>query len=154
MNTQTNFEAFVAGYLECAAWASGDGEENESYEAFEFAPSAELRAQAVCRAFIEACGPLIEQAAEVREWEYLGHDFWLTRCGHGTGFWDRDELKIEPCATVYGVARWDGPCYSSDYRGNELRHVLSAIASGTSRAIGRFEGADCYLGDDNMIYFG
>ncbi len=22
-----------------------------------------------------------------------GHDFWLTRNGHGAGFWDRDELK-------------------------------------------------------------
>lgn len=25
----------------------------------------------------------------------FGHDFWLTRQGHGTGFWDRNELKIE-----------------------------------------------------------
>jgi hypothetical protein len=21
--------------------------------------------------------------------EMIGHDFWLTRCGHGAGFWDR-----------------------------------------------------------------
>ncbi len=21
--------------------------------------------------------------------EQAGHDFWLTRCGHGAGFWDR-----------------------------------------------------------------
>lgn len=23
-------------------------------------------------------------------WEHAGHDFWLTRCGHGAGFWDGD----------------------------------------------------------------
>ena len=22
--------------------------------------------------------------------EQIGHDIWLTRCGHGAGFWDRD----------------------------------------------------------------
>jgi hypothetical protein len=25
--------------------------------------------------------------------EKCGHDFWLTRNGHGAGFWDRSELK-------------------------------------------------------------
>ena len=24
------------------------------------------------------------------DWEHAGHDFWLTRNGHGTGYWDRD----------------------------------------------------------------
>lgn len=149
---QTNFESFVAGYLECAAWASND-DGHDGLESFEFSPSAVLAAQADCRAFIEACGPLIEQAAEVREWSSLGHDFWLNRCGHGTGFWDRDELtELTPCATVYGVKRWGGPCYSTDSR-NDLGHALGDIASGTSRAIGQFEGADAYLGDDSLIYF-
>lgn len=27
--------------------------------------------------------------------ERAGHDFWLTRNGHGAGFWDRDELKAD-----------------------------------------------------------
>jgi hypothetical protein len=27
--------------------------------------------------------------------ELAGHDFWLTRNGHGTGFWDRDYLTEE-----------------------------------------------------------
>lgn len=30
--------------------------------------------------------------------ERAGHDFWLTRCGHGCGFWDGD--WSEPAATV------------------------------------------------------
>ena len=27
--------------------------------------------------------------------ERAGHDYWLTRNGHGTGFWDRDELDAD-----------------------------------------------------------
>ena len=27
--------------------------------------------------------------------EQAGHDFWLTRNGHGTGFWDRDKIYGE-----------------------------------------------------------
>jgi hypothetical protein len=30
--------------------------------------------------------------------EYAGHDFWLTRCGHGAGFWDGDWK--EPAETI------------------------------------------------------
>jgi hypothetical protein len=35
------------------------------------------------RAYSELIGDNIEQA---------GHDFWLTRNGHGAGFWDRPEI--------------------------------------------------------------
>lgn len=150
----TSFEKFVAGYLQAAAWSSDDGD-HEGLEGFEFAPCAVLQAQAECRAFIDACGPLIEQAAELREWDCLGHDFWLTRAGHGTGFWDRDELDVGPCATVYGRYRWDGPCYSSDQCGGDasLGDVLSYISYGTDCAISEFAHASCGLGDDGLIYF-
>ncbi|MNK49864.1 hypothetical protein D3C87_687290 [compost metagenome] len=155
----TSFERFVQGYLECAAWASHDGE-HEGLESFEFAPSAILQAHDDCREFIAACGPLIEQATQYREWGELGHDFFLCSRGHGTGFFDRNMLKdVEPCATVYGVERWEGACYSTDDtcghgRGSDsLGDVLSAIAYGTHRAISRFSAEGCYLGDDQHIYF-
>ncbi len=57
-----------------------------------------------CSAFIEACGPLFDMAMAQFSEGYgahpdagsaeaaFGHDFWLTRQGHGTGFWDRKEL--------------------------------------------------------------
>lgn len=34
------------------------------------------------------CDKAIEQA---------GHDFWLSRNGHGTGFWDRDSYYYKDC---------------------------------------------------------
>jgi hypothetical protein len=37
-----------------------------------------------------------------RESSMAGHDFWLTRCGHGAGFWDGD--WPEPAATALNEA--------------------------------------------------
>ena len=59
-----------------------------------------------------------------------GHDFWLTRCGHGAGFWDGD--RPEPAATVltkaskaYGEVDLyigdDGKVYAMGYESGERR---------------------------------
>lgn len=32
-----------------------------------------------------------------------GHDFWLTRNGHGTGFWDRPEIYGEENARILSI---------------------------------------------------
>lgn len=40
------------------------------------------------------CGDFLEKAEGLLtsdNMEQAGHDFWLTRNGHGTGFWDREE---------------------------------------------------------------
>lgn len=37
--------------------------------------------------FIKANAELLEQSGQSDE--QIGHDFWLTRNGHGAGFWDR-----------------------------------------------------------------
>lgn len=136
MVKHSSFEDFVAGYLACAQWA--DAPEDSCAR---FTKAALLQAAADCREFIEACGPLIEQAAELRNWNSLGHDFWLTRCGHGSGFWDRDELcEVAPCATVYGVARWNAGCYALDP--DDLACALAEIAYGTNARISRFAYAE------------
>ena len=64
---------------------------------------------------IETCNDFQESNAELLAQYYArpgmneskaGHDFWLTRNGHGAGFWDRGlgELgdKITDAAKVYG----------------------------------------------------
>lgn len=62
------------------------------------------------------CGP------DFDEWGRAGHDFWLTRCGHGAGFWDGDwpEPMAEhlsdaatKCGTVDLYVGDDGKIYSS-----------------------------------------
>lgn len=61
--------------------------------------------------------------------EHLAHDLWLTRNGHGAGFWDRQELAFIP-----------------EGYDKELGDLLSDIA----RAMGE---SDAYIGDDGFIYF-
>ena len=41
--------------------------------------------------------------------EQAGHDFWLTRNGHGTGFWDRSEIYGASYAVMFSkVAEFYG----------------------------------------------
>ncbi len=47
-----------------------------------------------CEDFVNSNRELLIEAASRPGYSFkqAGHDYWLTRCGHGTGFWDRDEL--------------------------------------------------------------
>src|SRR5690606_15237110 len=72
----------------CALWASTDYD-GEPLDLRELAPEAEVQ--------------LIEDANEfwAAHWQEIrdnpsqaGHDFWLTRNGHGAGFWDGDWPKV------------------------------------------------------------
>jgi hypothetical protein len=82
---------FFDGYLECAIWASVDdnGSPLDRSDA-ELSDSTRLEMQNECAAFESENRALLDQANEegISD-EYLGHDFWLTRNHHGTGFWDR-----------------------------------------------------------------
>jgi hypothetical protein len=87
MPTIRYLDDFFGAYKACAAWSSTDGD-NESLEAFDFADETLHGMREDGRAFIteaQATGYL----DECKTAEQAGHDFWLTRCGHGVGFWDR-----------------------------------------------------------------
>jgi hypothetical protein len=43
-----------------------------------------------CATFWRSCRALIESGDDGQSPEQAGHDFWLTRNGHGAGFWDGD----------------------------------------------------------------
>ena len=87
-------DKFTAGYIECALWASidDDGEPLDSvYSADDLALEAVKQIEADCRDFQEAQSALLAKAAQDTDYsdDYAGHDFFLTRNGHGAGFWDR-----------------------------------------------------------------
>lgn len=91
---------FIHGYLSAALWSSNDeSDENggqpfdSNYSIEDFDAEALDRANADCRAFLYSIGYLIteDNFNSRRPLEmYAGHDFWLTRNGHGAGFWDGD----------------------------------------------------------------
>jgi hypothetical protein len=91
---------FLDAYIECALWSSNDestpqgGEPfDANYSAEDIAPETLQRMREDCEAFQRDNAELLAQVPQRRaEWtadEQNGHDFWLTRNGHGAGFWDR-----------------------------------------------------------------
>ena len=70
-----------------------DGEYlDDVYTIEDFSPEALERASADCEAFLQAAEksgfPLLQNDYA----EQAAYDFYLTSCGHGTGFWDKPEV--------------------------------------------------------------
>ncbi len=81
-------DKFTEAYIDCALWASNDESEeplDRNYGVEDIAPTTLAWMETDCKRFQE------ENAADIagRE-ETAGYDFWLTRNGHGAGFWDGD----------------------------------------------------------------
>lgn len=79
---------FTWAYIDAALWSStGDDDEplDANYGIHDLAPETLARFVADCKAFQDAHYDRI--AVDLAG---AGHDFWLTRNGHGAGFWDGD----------------------------------------------------------------
>lgn len=90
-------DEFTRAYIEAALWSTADGDRgtlDEKYTLAHFAPETVARFAADCAAFQAANADDIDagckKARSCTDREYAGHDFWLTRNGHGCGFWDGD----------------------------------------------------------------
>jgi len=79
---------FLAAYIEAALWSSNDPDSGEPLDRAdaELAPETLATMEKDCDDFIMEAGHLISTYDASR----AGHDFWLTRNGHGAGFWDGD----------------------------------------------------------------
>ena len=110
-----SFEAFVADYIECALWVSaGDDDEplNCDHDQSDLSPEALKRIYVDCRDFYAVNFVIFAPQGE----NSAGHDFWLTRNGHGAGFWDGD--WPEPAASILDDAsKTAGGC--SLYKGDD-----------------------------------
>ena len=80
-----DLDTFTRAYAECALWASSeDGTPlDDNYDLMDFHPDTLAAMVADCQKFQEDNGDYI-----VTNLSGAGHDFWLTRNGHGAGFWD------------------------------------------------------------------
>jgi|SRR5882672_661127 len=120
-------DEFTRGYVTCmffTSTGSGDDDDLEHATLAELAPETWTRIETDCAAFQFIAPHMLTMACERDGYNAgrAGHDFWLTRNGHGAGFWDRDELEA-----------------------SDLGDKLSTIAR-------RFGSCDLYRGDDNNLY--
>lgn len=101
-------DSFTRAYITAALWSSNDESTpsggvpfDQNYGPEDLAPETVERMARDCAKFQAAQGDkLTEENCKYTGCpaiEYAGHDFWLTRCGHGAGFWDGD--WVEPVAT-------------------------------------------------------
>jgi len=97
---------FTLAYIEAALWSSTDestedgGEPlDKNYDLDDIADETLAKIIKDCKEFQEKYADLLDCEPSTRypKDEQAGHDFWLTRNGHGCGFWDGD--WPEPQAT-------------------------------------------------------
>lgn len=89
---------FIRQYFCTLLWSTtGDDDEplEDNYGVADIAPSAMAKIVDDCSRFYAAVESMgIDLDAELLKdddaTEMAGHDFWLTRNGHGSGFWDGD----------------------------------------------------------------
>jgi hypothetical protein len=104
----TTLDRFTQAYIEAALWSStGDNGEplDSSYGVEDIAEETLTKIAADCERFQAENADALAEDYRVQSRaahgctveESAGHDFWLTRCGHGAGFWDGDWQ--EPAAT-------------------------------------------------------
>lgn len=85
-------ETVTEHYLIAMLWTeTGDDDEflDRDYGTDDVSTAARNTATGDCESFLELAASLIEQLPDSYTAEQFGHDFLLTRNGHGAGFWDR-----------------------------------------------------------------
>ncbi len=91
---RSSFNDFFHGYVTTALWSSNDDSDeplDKNYGSSDIAPSTKKKMKLDCAKFYKRCKPQLTSYCEYIDsgMEGAGHDFWLTRNGHGAGFWDR-----------------------------------------------------------------
>ena len=104
MNEINKLKDFIYGYKLTALWSSSDNDKtdceflDERFSIDDFDNDARNTIESDCLKFITSNKYDLEIYSDsitynihesLSAWEVAGHDFWLTRNGHGAGFWDR-----------------------------------------------------------------
>lgn len=135
---RTRLDEFTRAYAECAIWSStdDDGEPlDRDYDLRSIAEDTLTTMMEDCRDFQASFGDYI-----LEDLSRAGHDFWLTRNGHGAGFWDGDWDGPYPNAS-------ESPTWTTKYvpRYATVGDFLTAM----SKPYGEF---NLYVGDDGLIH--
>lgn len=98
MATKEQIQEVAKHYLIAAIWSEAPAGTNPRAT-----KEAQKEAFCQCERFIADCGPLFDEAMENKDYGWynghrnaeaqFGQDFWLTRNGHGVGYWDSEALK-------------------------------------------------------------
>ena len=101
-----NLEQFTQAYIEAMYFTDSD-----TFSGLDLSDDARLDIEADCRSFYRRYGCYIEtdicQQAFDDSVSQAGHDFWMSRNGHGVGFWEDEwpecyRVMLDKGARSYG----------------------------------------------------
>jgi len=111
---------FTKSYLHTSLWSSTDDSGNpldQKYSIEDISPSSLQQSIDECDVFQEINKRILQELYNKNySPEQAGHDFWLTRNGHGTGFWDRDLEEHGETLTKSSKTFGNADCYVGDDR--------------------------------------
>ena len=117
-------DTFTTAYLEAIEFTDFHSDNEELQNSDGLSPELLASIEADCAAFQEANADDLDEAYDEHGFtlEQAGHDFWLTRNGHGAGFWDRGlgerGDRLTAAAHAYGTSELyagdDGRLYVSN----------------------------------------
>lgn len=108
-------DEFTRAYMQAMLWAETDNANDQggepldaNYDMTDFSAEALRRIHKDCAEFQQKANlDEIQSYSEVNINEMAGHDFWLTRVGHGAGFWDGD-WEEEDGKRLTDLSEWFG----------------------------------------------
>lgn len=85
-------DRFLNSYIECALWSTNDESDEQGGEPLDKSYSRKNLSRDTLDKMRRECEKFLKENYEdiAGDFSQAGHDFWLTRNGHGAGFWDGD----------------------------------------------------------------
>lgn len=80
-----DIDDILKNYLEAVLWTNGEDEDFEDKTIYDFSKSSIKNSKKEIEWFVKSAGKYINNISD----DNIGHDLWLTRNGHGSGFWYR-----------------------------------------------------------------
>lgn len=87
-----NIYSFTSAYIEAMLWSTNDESNEHGGEPLDDNYTPLDISVETMRAILQDCRSFyLDNYDDIMGWvKRAGHDFWLTRAGHGSGFWDGD----------------------------------------------------------------
>lgn len=151
--TSVELDSFTLAYIEAALWSSTDNADDSggkpldaNYSIDDLAPECLAEMVKDCADFQASFGAFITDDPG-----RAGHDFWLTRNGHGAGFWDG--YWEDP----YTLAQHDQESdeqhdWRTGGRTEEIVPQYPTVGHYLTAMSKPYGSCDLYIGDDGRIY--
>ncbi len=102
---EKNVDEILDSYIECIIWC-------EEFESCTISPESKKQAIADIEKLLSLVGNKFDGWSESE----IGHDFYLTRNGHGVGFWDREKEYGEEITSIVDANFKEVDAFFEDYQ--------------------------------------